>query len=88
MLAIIDGLYAAARERLGNSLVQELAVDVRSALACHTPRRARRILELAIGFMAADNRMAPSTADVARAARLAEDAMSIGTFRYPIGFTP
>ncbi len=84
VLAIIDGLYAETRTRLGNGLAEALDDAVRQALARHTPRRAGRIIELALGFMAAEGRSMLITDDVVRAAGMAENGPPS---RNPVGFT-
>ena len=85
VLAIIDGLYAASRTQLGSRLAEALSDEVRRAIARHTPRRAGRIIDIALGFMAAEGRYALAADDVDRAERMIESG---SPRRHPVGFTP
>ena len=67
-------------------MAEELTLGVRAALARHSPRRAGRILELALGFAIAEARTTQLDEDVARAARLADGAARHGTFHHRVDF--
>lgn len=86
VLAIIDNIYETKCIEFGSAIAELLSGDVRHALARQTPRRAGRILDVALGFMAADGRTVLCVSDIESAERVAADVRQSGTFRHPVGF--
>ena len=85
---IIASIYAACRNDYGGLFPEQLAPDVSSELACQNPRHVGRLLDLAIGFAAADRRRRLRVEDIRRADVLASGARrNRAGFRGPVGFT-
>ena len=68
---VIRSIYSEVIDHLAHGFASDLTDDAVRLLRGQSPRAARRIIELSLGFAAEDGRLAISATDIVRAQRLA-----------------
>jgi ATP-dependent Lon protease len=83
---IVTSVYSSSRQAYGGAVAEHLSEELVHELAKHNPRRLGMLIDLAVGFAAADGRRSLSVDDVRRAERLAGGKDN--GFRRRVGFAP
>ncbi len=81
-MVVLQSIYAELVSAVAYGFSDRIREDVAAPLLDQSPRAAKRVLEIALGFAASDGRFALSATDVVRAQRL----VSLAETKHGIGF--